>query len=130
MHPISLALRFLKGHRTTRTAPYYGRPLFASDDEAVAVLRRFTGRDFGTNAIAWGNWLGRNRWVSHANAGDPRLSAPDCSRCSGRGKVQECLKGRGKVVWRRIKCPVCQGRGIVVERPAEPGGMLPTSPRE
>jgi len=113
IHPISLALRFLKGHRTMRAAPYYGAPLFGDENEAVAVLRKFTGRDFGANAIAWGNWLSRNRWVYFANADDPRLTAPDCSRCQGRGKVEECRKGRGKIVWRRIKCPVCQGRGIV-----------------
>jgi hypothetical protein len=113
VHPISLALRFLKGHRTMRAAPYYGAPLFSGDNEAVAVLRKFTGRYFGTNAIAWGNWLGRNRWVYHASADDPRLLAPDCSRCRGKGKAEQCLKARGKIVWRRIKCPVCQGCGII-----------------
>jgi hypothetical protein len=110
VHPISLAFRFLKGQHTMRAAPYYGAPLFESDDAAAAVLRKFTGRDFGTNAIAWGNWLSRNRWVYYASADDPRLSAPDCSRCHGRGKVEERLQTPTKTVWRRIKCPVCQGR--------------------
>lgn len=96
-----------------RAAPYYGAPLFDDEDEAVSVLRKFTGRDFGADAIAWGDWLSRNRWVYYASADDPRLTAPDCPRCQGRGKVEECRKGRGKIVWRRIKCPVCQGRGIV-----------------
>jgi hypothetical protein len=114
IHPVSLALRFLKGHRTMRASPYYGSPLFASDDEAVAMLRKFTGRDFGTNATAWGHWLSRNRWVYHADANDARLKAPDCSRCHGQGKVEQRLKGRGKIVWRRMKCPSCMGRGIVV----------------
>jgi len=122
VHPISLALRFLKGHRTMRAAPYYGAPLFESDDAAAAVLRKFTGRDLGTNALAWGNWLRRNRWVYHATADDPRLSAPDCSRCHGRGKVEEKTTTPRKTVWRRIKCPVCQGRGIVdADRPLTNG---------
>ncbi len=96
-----------------RTAPFYGAPLFKSDEAAVAVLRKFTGRNFGTNATGWGNWLSRNRWVYYASANDPRLSAPDCPRCRGRGKVEERLKAQEKVTWQRIKCPVCQGRGIM-----------------
>ena len=63
VHPISLALRYLKGQRTTRAAPYYGRPLFDGVDEAVAVLRRATGQDFGTDAARWGQWLRQNRRV-------------------------------------------------------------------
>src|SRR5262245_45942294 len=68
VHPISLALRYLKGRRTMRAAPYRGAPLFESDEAAADVLRKFTGRDFGTNAIGWGNWLSRNRWVYYASA--------------------------------------------------------------
>lgn len=105
-----------------RAVPYYGAPLFDSDESAATVLRKFTGRDFGTNAIAWGNWLSRNRWVYHASADDLRLSAPDCPRCNGCGNVEEKLKAHGKVVGRRIKCPACQGRGIMdVARPPTSG---------
>lgn len=73
IHSISLALRYLKGQRTLRAAPYFGRPLFNSDDAAVALLRRKTGEDFGADAVRWGEWLRRNRWVYHASADDPRL---------------------------------------------------------
>ena len=70
IHPISLALRYLKGQRTLRGAPYFGRPLFDSPEEAVARLRQFTGQDFGTDAAAWGEWLRRNRWVYYAGSQD------------------------------------------------------------
>jgi hypothetical protein len=66
IHPISLALRYLKGQRTLRGAPYYGRPLFDNPEGAAARLRQFTGQDFGTDAAAWGDWLRRNRWVYYA----------------------------------------------------------------
>ncbi len=49
-----------------RGAPFYGRPLFESQEEAAGVLRRFTGQDFGTDALRWGSWLRQNRWVYHA----------------------------------------------------------------
>jgi hypothetical protein len=63
IHPISLALGYLKGHRTRRAAPYYGNLVFDSDADAVRVLRLFTGQDFGSDAKAWGQWLRRNRAV-------------------------------------------------------------------
>jgi hypothetical protein len=43
VHPISLALRFLRGQRTMRAAPYFGRPFFESDEEAARMLQEFTG---------------------------------------------------------------------------------------
>ena len=79
IHPISLALRYLKGQRTLRAAPYYGRPLFDNPEGAVARLRQFTGQDFGADAVAWGEWLRRNRWVYHADPDDPRPTRP-CNR--------------------------------------------------
>jgi hypothetical protein len=72
IHPISLALRYLKGQRTLRGAPYYGRPLFDGPEEAATRLRQFTGQDFGTDATAWGEWLRRNRWVYYAGLEDRR----------------------------------------------------------
>jgi hypothetical protein len=63
VHPIPLALRYLKGQKTIRDAPYYGNSLFGSTAEAAAALRRFTGQDFGTDARLWGEWLRKNRWV-------------------------------------------------------------------
>jgi hypothetical protein len=74
IHPISLALRYLKGRRTLRGAPFSGRPLFDGLDEAVARLRQLTGQDFGADPAAWGAWLRRNRWVYRARPDDPRLT--------------------------------------------------------
>jgi hypothetical protein len=39
IHPLSLALRYLKGQRKVRGAPYYGQPAFASE----ARLFKFSG---------------------------------------------------------------------------------------
>jgi hypothetical protein len=75
IHPISLALRYLKGRRTLRAAPYHGRPVFDSPAQAAAHLRQFTGQDFGADAAAWGEWLRRNRWVYYARPDDPRLAS-------------------------------------------------------
>lgn len=67
LHPISIALRYLKGQRTFHVAPFYGRPTFDNRQEAVARLRRLTGQDFGTDAKACGAWLRKNRWVYYSN---------------------------------------------------------------
>jgi hypothetical protein len=74
VHPISLALRYLKGQRRVRGAPYYGGSPFGSEAEAVRVLREFTGEDFGTDAAKWGKWLRQNRRVYYR--GGPTRSAP------------------------------------------------------
>ena len=58
IHPISLALRCLRGEKTI-----YGRSLFASEADAADALTRMTGKDFGTDAKQWGEWLRHNRWV-------------------------------------------------------------------
>jgi hypothetical protein len=63
IHPISLALRYLKGQRTMRCAPFRGRETFENDDEAIAILRKLTGQDFGTDAAKWGKWLRHHRRV-------------------------------------------------------------------
>jgi hypothetical protein len=78
IHPISLALRYLKGQRTLRGAPYYGRPVFDSPEEAAAQLSQITGQDFGTDAAAWGEWLRRNRWVYCGGSQDRQRT----SRCT------------------------------------------------
>jgi len=57
LHPITLGLRALRGEQSV-----HGRPL-PSIPEAVALLRRFTGQDFGADAAAWGAWLRANRRV-------------------------------------------------------------------
>jgi hypothetical protein len=66
LHPITFGLRALRGERTI-----HGRPL-PSVPEAVALLRRLTGQDFGEDAAAWGAWLRANRGVYTAGPGDPR----------------------------------------------------------
>ena len=55
LHPITIALRALRGERSI-----HGRPL-PETAEAVALLRRLTGQDFGRDAAAWGAWLRVNR---------------------------------------------------------------------
>jgi hypothetical protein len=58
VHPISLALRYLKGQRSL-----HGKPLCRNKADAVATLKLFTEQDFGMDAAAWGKWLRKNRWV-------------------------------------------------------------------
>jgi hypothetical protein len=60
VHPLSLALQYLKGRRT-----WHGRKVFADMNEAVDTLRQSTGQDFGTDAKAWGAWLRTNRAAYH-----------------------------------------------------------------
>ena len=66
LHAITIALRRIRGERSIR-----GRPL-PSVADAVDILRRMTGQDFGEDASAWGAWLRANRWAYTAAADDPR----------------------------------------------------------
>jgi hypothetical protein len=66
IHPISLALRSLRGEKSL-----HGQPLQPPAD-AATTLRRLTGQDFGTDAVRWGEWLRANRWVYTARRDDPR----------------------------------------------------------
>jgi hypothetical protein len=68
VHPISLALQFLRGRKS-----WHGRRLFKCESEAIDVLKQRSGQDFGSDASAWGKWLRANRWVYHASPDDPRL---------------------------------------------------------
>jgi hypothetical protein len=63
VHPITLALEYLKGKRSWRAAPYNGGAPFESDADAIETLKQFTGQDFGANPKAWGEWLRKNRAV-------------------------------------------------------------------
>jgi hypothetical protein len=58
VHPISSALRYLKGQRSLRGAPYYGQPAISSEAEAAQALRQLTGQDFGTDGVKWGSGCG------------------------------------------------------------------------
>ena len=60
IHPISIALRRLKGEKTI-----HGRSVFATETDAAEALVRMTGQDFGTDPTKWGEWLRNNRWVYH-----------------------------------------------------------------
>ena len=46
-----------------RAAPFYGRPFFENEAAAIAVLYEWTGQQFGNDAVAWGEWLRKNRAV-------------------------------------------------------------------
>jgi hypothetical protein len=59
--PTTLAIRYLKGRRKTRAAPYYGRPFFPSEAAAIRCLRNATGQDFGRDVRRWCAWLRVNR---------------------------------------------------------------------
>jgi hypothetical protein len=78
VHPVTLALQYLRGRKRIRAAPYYGRSPFRNDQAAVAMLKRFTGQDFGSDTRKWSNWLRKNRrefydrWVRRR----PRGEAP------------------------------------------------------
>ncbi len=50
-------MRFLRGQRTIKGAPYYGKSPFADDAAAFATLRKITGQDFGTDLAKWSAWL-------------------------------------------------------------------------
>ena len=65
MSPITIALRALRGERSI-----HGRPL-PDPAEAVAMLRRLTGQDFGADAAAWGAWLRANRRAYSASPSPP-----------------------------------------------------------
>jgi hypothetical protein len=68
LHPITIGLRALRGERSIQGRPLPGAP------EAIALLRRCTGQDFGEDAEAWGAWLRANRWVYRASPDDPRIA--------------------------------------------------------
>jgi hypothetical protein len=63
-----------------RAGPYLGRPTFASDAEAVKVLRILTGQDFGTDAKKWGEWLRKNRRVYYGV--QKKVATYSCDRYS------------------------------------------------
>jgi hypothetical protein len=67
VHPIALALRYLRGRRTFRGAPFYGRPTFSSEAAAVGVLKALSGEDFGTDTRRWSAWLRKNGYGQYAD---------------------------------------------------------------
>jgi hypothetical protein len=73
LHPITIALRALRGERSI-----HGRPL-PDAAEAVATLRRLTGQDFGEDAAAWGAWLRANRRAYSAPPNSPNAEPDSCT---------------------------------------------------
>jgi hypothetical protein len=67
IHPISWALARLKGQLSIHDQTTFDNP-----EEAIACLKKFTGKDFGTYAKKWGEWLRKNRWVYHSLPGQLR----------------------------------------------------------
>ncbi len=60
IHPVALAMRYLRGRRTFRGAPFYGRPTFRSEAAAIKVLKDLSGEDFGADTRRWSAWLRKN----------------------------------------------------------------------
>lgn len=67
IHPVTLAMRYLRGKRTFRGGPYYGRPTFSSEAAAIKVLKTFTGEDFDTNTRRWSAWLRKHGYGKYAD---------------------------------------------------------------
>jgi hypothetical protein len=67
IHPVSLAMRYLRGKRTFRSAPFYGRPTFADEAEAIKLLKDFNGKDFGNDTRRWSAWLRKNGYSQYAD---------------------------------------------------------------
>jgi hypothetical protein len=57
VRPTAIALRYLKGKRGIRAAPYNGAAPYANDAEAIDELRKLTGQDFGSDVAKWTAWL-------------------------------------------------------------------------
>jgi hypothetical protein len=53
----TLAVRYLRGKREIKAAPYYGAAPFVDEAHAIEVLRRLTGQDFGSDVAKWTGWL-------------------------------------------------------------------------
>jgi hypothetical protein len=62
-HPVLAALSFLQDSCSPEGAvgSYAGR--FQSADDAVDVLRRHSGKDFGPDIARWRDWFRHNRWA-------------------------------------------------------------------
>jgi hypothetical protein len=65
LRPLSLALRALRGQRSI-----HGRAL-PSPEEALDLLRRLTGQDFGEDAAAWGACLRDNQPAYRSGSPSP-----------------------------------------------------------
>jgi hypothetical protein len=62
-HPVLAALRYLQHCRTPETAIGTRPAEFAGEDQALAVLRRYSGKDFGADLLGWREWYRHNRWA-------------------------------------------------------------------
>ena len=62
-NPISCALRYVQDCQIGLAGPNPERTSFQSVDEALEVLRQYSGKDFGLDAARWREWYRNNRWV-------------------------------------------------------------------
>jgi hypothetical protein len=60
-------MRYLRGQRTFRGAPFYGGPTFPSEAAAVRVLKDLSGEDFGTDTRRWSAWLRKHGYGRYAD---------------------------------------------------------------
>jgi hypothetical protein len=60
-HPVLAALRFLQECGLPESTDGLKPAPFQSIDEAVAVLQRHSGKDFGPDIASWREWFRRNR---------------------------------------------------------------------
>ena len=62
-NPISRALRYLQDYQIGLAKPMPKQASFQSIDQALEVLRHYSGKDFGLDAARWREWYRNNRWV-------------------------------------------------------------------
>ena len=62
-NPISSALRYVQDCQLGLDTPNPKPGSFQSLEEALEVLRYYSGKDFGIDAARWREWYRNNRWV-------------------------------------------------------------------
>jgi len=62
-NPISCALRYVQDCQTGLGKPNPEQGSFQSVEDALEVLRQYSGKDFGLDAVRWRDWYRNNRWV-------------------------------------------------------------------
>ncbi|MGD8587274.1 MAG: molecular chaperone DnaJ [Chromatiales bacterium] len=55
--------------------------------------------------------------ICHGNGADPTTPPRTCSACGGSGQKVESSRQQGIFFQRATSCPVCQGRGQIIEKP-------------
>lgn len=73
LHPISLAIAVLHGPVTI-----YGRPPVMDREQAIALLRKVSGQDFGADPHQWAKWLRANGFRIGTSGDDRFFACTDC----------------------------------------------------